>query len=508
MKLEYISHSCFVIETNNTRVAFDPWISPTAYHKQWYLHPKPVNAEPAVESDIVLISHGHEDHLNHDSLKFINKDAHIFFPFQWRKGIDDYLHHVGFQKVTEAVSFKTYNHKNISITYLGYSLESVIVVECEGFVIVNINDALNSNHETAVAYLLKEIKSRWPKIDFLLSGWSGAGYFPNKVHYQGKDDVEVARIREQYFANNFCRFTKYLQPEIAIAFAPGFVLLSDENRWINEIKFPREILPGYYSEHFEKDSPIQFPLAYPGDYFIDKEFHKTSSYHNFSSEKEIYSNLDSLFKDEIAQANKIEYVSNEEVNVLEHTLTYWLNRNKSLYHADVIHDAVFSIMLKDVQELNYFNICFKDDEAIVCRRDKPAHNDKLIIETKAALLALNLSKEWGGDLLSIGYGINVEVFDELSLEKNLDLVCVRLISRFPNFKDDFLSHSPRALKYYFSNPGLTNLWLTQKLKLKPYVNKYPFNERDHWITYNKCDLCKVCNMPEVDFNEMSRAVAL
>jgi hypothetical protein len=61
----------------------------------------------------------------------------------------------------------------------------------------------------------------WPKIDFLLSGWSGAGYFPNKVRYKNKNDREVGQIREQYFADNFCKFTKYLQPDISIPFAPG-----------------------------------------------------------------------------------------------------------------------------------------------------------------------------------------------------------------------------------------------------------------------------------------------
>ena len=38
--------------------------------------------------------------------------------------------------------------------------------------------------------------------------------------------------------------------------------------------------------------------------------------------------------------------------------------------------------------------------------------------------------------MTIGYGLNVYVFEEYTLEKNLDLVCVRLISRFPLFKDD------------------------------------------------------------------------
>ena len=505
MKLFYISHSCFVIESNQTRLAFDPWITSTAYNKQWYLHPKPVDISAVVNADVVLISHGHEDHFNSESLQLIQKRAHVFVPFNWRKGKVSYLNHLGFEEVTETISFRKYTYKNIHITYIAYSLESVIVVECEGMVIVNINDALNSNHETAVDFLLREIKSRWKKIDFLLSGWSGAGYFPNKVHFKGKDDWEVARIREQYFADNFCRFTKYFQPEIAIAFAPGFVLLNNENRWINEIKFPREIVETYYRENFDSQTTTQFPITFPGDYFVDKSFVKLSPYHS-KSEKEIYKNLELDFKNDIVEANHFEYMRDDEINILENKLYYWMNKNITLYPSEVKSDVVFSIKMTDVLERPYLNIKFESSRPVISRSNSPKANDRLLIEIRARLLSLNLDKDWGGDLLSIGYGINITVFEELSLEKNLDIVCVRLISRFPIFKDDYLANFPRLLKYYLSNRSISNLWMKQKLKLRPYVNKYPFNERDHWITYNKCELCKVCRLPEMDFAKMEKAL--
>lgn len=130
--------------------------------------------------------------------------------------------------------------------------------------IVNINDSLNLNHKTAVNFLVDSIKSRWDKIDFLLSGWSGAGYFPNMVHFRDKDGKEIAKIREQYFAGNFCKFTKALNPSIAVPFAPGFALLEDNNRWINDVKFPRSEAASYYNAYFDNDSSIQFPIMYPG----------------------------------------------------------------------------------------------------------------------------------------------------------------------------------------------------------------------------------------------------
>ena len=504
MHLEYISHSCFAIVSEGIRVAFDPWITGTAYQKQWFLYPPAVDYSLVEKADILLLSHGHEDHLHHESLKKINKSAHVFFPFQWRDGIADYLQAIGYNFITEAISFKTYAIKGIQITYLGYSLESVIVVECEGLVIVNINDSLNSNHETAVDFLLNKIRQKWNKIDFLLSGWSGAGYFPNKVHYKGKNDLEVARIREQYFADNFCKFTKFLQPEIAVPFAPGFVLLNKNNRWINEIKFPRQIVNEYYRKNFDSNSKITFPIPYPGDYFTNKQFHKISQFHQLKSDHDLYSNLDDVFKEEIAFANNIANLNENDLKVLIDKLTFWLNKNKNIYPVEVLQDAIFSIELEDFVSKKFLNIAYLEGLFRISGNDCSTAEDRLVIKTRGHLLSKNLDKMWGGDLLSIGYGIDVEVFEELSLEKNLDIVCVRLISRYPVFKEDALKNISRVIKYYFRNPALTNLWIKQKIKLRPYVNKYPFNERDHWITYNKCDLCQVCKMPEIDFDLLNK----
>ena len=476
MRIEYISHSCFVIETNGTKIAFDPWIKGSAYHQQWHLYPKPAETRLVENADIVLISHGHEDHFHAESLKRIQKDAHIFFPFQWREGVVSYLNHLTFSAITEAISFQTYEVNGIKITYLGYSMESIIVVECEGFVIVNINDALNSNHETAVEFLLNRIKKQWTKIDFLFSGWSGAGYFPNKVHYKTKNDTEVALIREQYFADNFCRFTKHLNPDIAVAFAPGFVLLNNENRWINDIKFPRQMTEKYYRDNFDNSTQIQFPITYPGDYFMDKTFYKTSSYHTLNNDKEIYGQIDTVFKNEIALANQVNMMPESEMPALLDKLTFWLNKNKVLYHKNVLEDAIFSIVFTDVEHQNCFNVNLVANHLTVTRSENVQQNIRLRITTKAQLLSQSLDKMWGGDMLSIGYGIDVEVFEELTLEKNLDIVCVRLISRYPIYKDDLLKNPSRVLKYYFHNPALTNLWISQKIKLRPYVNKYPFND--------------------------------
>ena len=55
MKLTYYGHSCFLIETDSTKILFDPFISPNELAKNIDVN--------SIEADYILVSHGHEDHV-------------------------------------------------------------------------------------------------------------------------------------------------------------------------------------------------------------------------------------------------------------------------------------------------------------------------------------------------------------------------------------------------------------------------------------------------------------
>lgn len=503
MQLTYLAHSSFEVRCGSTTLVFDPWLSGGAYDDQWFLWPLPPHGPEKVIADAVIITHGHEDHLHTGTLRQLGKKATVFFPFQWRAGARGFLRNFGFEKVVEAVSFRKYHVNDVAVTYLGYSLESLVVIEYRGEVLVNINDALNSNHETAVDFMLGEIKSRWPKIDYLLSGWSGASYFPNQVRYRGKNDEEIGKLREQYFANNFCRFTEALQPRCAVPFAPGFLLLAENNRWINHVKFPRKGLPAYYSKHYRTDREIRFLVPYPGDEIAGRNLIMRSPLHVMTDEEQMDAAYDH-YAGVQEKVNRAAPLPDDHINRLVSVLAKWCNFNKRLYHSKVIDDVYFSIHLTDADTAAFINVTSQDGVIAVQRSAGALHGSKLLVTTSGGRLLRALGKPWGGDIITIGYGLEVEVYDELSLEKNLDIVCIRLITRYPIARQDMLRYPFRALLYYGYNPAITSLWLKQKITLKPYVNKYPYNERDHWLTYKKCDLCAVCKMPEVDLASYSR----
>ncbi|MBI3501894.1 MAG: MBL fold metallo-hydrolase [Bacteroidetes bacterium] len=499
MRIEYVCHSCLYIDTGDTQLVIDPWFKGSAYLNQWHLFPKPVNTKMLSDVKHIFYSHGHEDHLHSESLEELPNSAKVFFPYQWRKGIRNFFHERNFSNVTEAESFKAYQiSPTTKITYIGFGLESLIVIEIKDTVIVNINDALNSHHQNVTAMFLREIKKRWPKIHYLFSGWAGAGYFPNAVHYKTKNDVEIAKIREQYFGNNFAKFIHYLQPDVAIPFAPGFVLLSPDKLWINDVKFPRTYLEQYYRENFDANTSVKFYIPNPGDYFDEDGFHNDSPYYALEKNGSLNHLIPEIYSDEMKKAEKIIYINEDKADLLVEKISECLEHTKNLYDKIVLEDVDFSIRLDDLLENNYFNVRFEKNKFKVYRSAEP-QGTKLLIRTKYYLLKHSLENLWGGDVLTIGYGIDVDVFEEDVLEKNIDIVCVRLLARYPTTLESLRKDPFRALNYFAKHPMMSALAMKQKLMLKSAVNKFPYNERDHWISYSKCDLCQVCNMPLLSF---------
>ena len=55
MEITYYGHSCFLVDLNNTKILFDPFITPNPIVNEVDLD--------SIHADFILVTHGHEDHV-------------------------------------------------------------------------------------------------------------------------------------------------------------------------------------------------------------------------------------------------------------------------------------------------------------------------------------------------------------------------------------------------------------------------------------------------------------
>ena len=175
MKIKYICHACLLIDSGDLRLLTDPWFEGPAFCKQWYVFPKPIDTDLLQETDVILISHGHEDHLHEPSLRKLPKRAQVFYPYSLFGGTKEFIEEMGFRIVQEVLSYKTSKlSERTSVTYIANAHDHIIVIEAGGKVVVNANDALHAYSQSVIDSFIASLRARWPRIDILFCGFGGA----------------------------------------------------------------------------------------------------------------------------------------------------------------------------------------------------------------------------------------------------------------------------------------------------------------------------------------------
>ncbi|MEP7167905.1 MAG: MBL fold metallo-hydrolase, partial [Bacteroidota bacterium] len=408
MKITCISHAALLIEVDGFKIVTDPWIVGSAYCEQWYLFPKPETdyAKYLMDVDYILISHGHEDHLHHDTLKEINKSAHIFFPYTWYEGAVGFFNELGFHKITEAVNERSYKlSKNVRITYLANNLDNIVVIESRDKIIVNINDALHSAPQGIISYFIEKIKRKWNKVDYLFSGYGGASYFPNTIKFKEKNDIEIGITREQFFLDNFCKIAKGINAAYSIPFASDFVLLDDDQRWINKVKFPKGEIKNYFNEYYADSScTTQIMELYAGDIISEGKFVLNSSYHEKLKNNDRDELIEKEYQDEIIRKRNIKKITeNELINIFEKIKVH-VNRKSYIVPPEERKELKFAIKITDASDNLFIQIDLTGNENKTELVPDFSPDNILLLKIKSKTILHSINNEWGGDAIIIGYG--------------------------------------------------------------------------------------------------------
>jgi hypothetical protein len=497
MRITYISHATLLIETEGLKIVTDPWVKGSSYCGQWHLFPKALSPQKIRHADIVVYSHGHEDHLHGESLSTIQKNARILYPYSWYGGTREFFNELGFQNVDEVLNEETVTIGKVKITYLANNLDNVLVIEDGKTVVVNINDALPSASARMIDKIVEKVRSRWKNIDYVFSSYGGASYFPNTVHYAKKNDREIGETRELFFINNFCRIIEGLNPRFAVPFATDFILLDPEQRWINEVKFPRNKIASFFAEYTTGRSRSKILEAYPDDVFQDGNFIQHSPYHEKIKNKPLLETIDEDYNEEIIEKKNTPFLQQQELTALFDQIKIHVRQKQYIIPPTVKNKIFFTIRIADAKDENCLNIDFRGGDLKFNISSSASKESLLEISLRSATIRYAMENEWGGDAIIIGYGAEVQIFKEEALRSEMENYCVRLLSRYPNTKEYLRKTPVRALRYLLSDDTKRNNLLHRIFhrpeKVVDYTDKR-LSDRDLWLNKDKCEVCKACNI--------------
>jgi hypothetical protein len=239
MKIRFVSHASFSVESGGITLLCDPWLFGKAFNQGWALL-SPAAPVPWKKIDYVWISHQHPDHLHFPTLKSLPPQERNRLTVLYQKHaslrIPKVLRGLGYSNVQELTLNKWISLRGGVEVMCGSagSMDSWIAVRAEGVNVLNLNDCMIE--PAHLAYISKLVG----KVTVLLTQFSFANWIGNRADELGEVETKLREVQQR---------VNFLKPEATIPFASFIYFCSQENSWMNEFSItPRRVadlgLPG------------------------------------------------------------------------------------------------------------------------------------------------------------------------------------------------------------------------------------------------------------------------
>lgn len=227
MKVRYIYSACVVIETSDTKVLCDPWLTDGIHEGSWFIYP-PINNPIDIigEVNYIYISHIHQDHYDPKFLhQYLNKypaakiivGQHNPPHLQNKMRIDGIPFSIvkSFKTGTTEISIILNKSRLIDI-------DTALVVSQGAKSIVNMND--NPIDMEQIDEILSHCQNR--KATIALLPYCSVTAYPHTFDFDTHEElVKAAHEKEEHFLHNmFSKYVELLKPDVAIPFAGKYYL--------------------------------------------------------------------------------------------------------------------------------------------------------------------------------------------------------------------------------------------------------------------------------------------
>jgi UDP-MurNAc hydroxylase len=231
LRFQILSHAGLQVRAQGKELLCDPWLLGSAFWRSWWNLPEVspdliANLKP----DVIYLTHIHWDHFHGPSLKLFPRETRIVIPYDRYERMRRDLEDIGFHDITElkhGERFEIAPGFTIRSFHIApVVLDSAVVVEADGVVLLNAADAKLAGAP------LSQITREYPRIDFALRSHSSANA-RSCYHVIGREDELLDDT--QHYLRAFSLFMKRVRPRYAIPFASNHCHLHRETLAYNDL---------------------------------------------------------------------------------------------------------------------------------------------------------------------------------------------------------------------------------------------------------------------------------
>jgi UDP-MurNAc hydroxylase len=375
MNITFLNHASYILESENTKILFDPYLYGTAFNNSWKLF----NEEKHDLSDInyIFFSHEHPDHFQVDFIKnhFNERRDEITILYQetYDKRIKTFCSKLGYNFL-ELPNYKEILLENDLKITLGKVpfYDSWVMVSNSEKNILNVNDCVLE--DPSLVHTIKKISGD-SKIDVLLTQFSYAG-FADYQHrsINAKSQLETIKLQDTI-----------LKPKNIIPFASFIYFAHKESFYMNDFINTPEITETFLKNNISGNTI----WLKPNEKWKVNE--KKDNHTSIAYWMQFYNNINSLPKVD----------PGESVNILELEKKYqkYITRIKSKNNRFLL--SIYNIALGKYVNMHLYDIdtFIKINllTGIITLQNKPENFIKLHSET----LAFVFDFDFGIDTFSV-----------------------------------------------------------------------------------------------------------
>lgn len=276
MRVTYLQSATVVIEANGLRILTDPWLVDGEYYGSWAQYP-PFEWTPGLLDDIdyIYISHIHPDHFSRATMARLPKSTPVLIHRYGTSFLKRNIEALGFEVRELAHNARVDLGRGVTINiaaaddcdpllcgkFLGCAplqaalgsaqIDTLCVIEDGRHVLVNANDC----PYPLARRLLPRIRADYGGVDLLLTGYAGAGPYPQCFTRLSLDEkARAAAAKKLDFLNQGVNFVHGLAPRYVLPFA-GQYTLAGRLSALNDVRGVPEVdeAAAFFAAHTERD---------------------------------------------------------------------------------------------------------------------------------------------------------------------------------------------------------------------------------------------------------------